>query len=298
MTRIHLVFIAFVIGAGPITAGQLDDPGTPGTIEYLRKLQTQSGGFLAMTPTAANKGMPTLRSTSSAVRALHYLKGEIPDQDGAVKFIAGCFDAQSGGFSDAPGGKADVVTTAIGLMAVAELKMPVDQYRAPAVKFLTEKTGSSFEEIRIAAAGLESIGAKSSKNAEWLKEVLKSANNDGTFDKGAGQARATGGAVVTILRLGDMPKDKGMVLKALKDGQRFNGGFGKAEDENSSDLESTYRIMRCFMMLKGQPERLEGLRTFIAKCRNEDGGYGVGPGEPSSVSGTYYAATIRHWLGE
>ncbi len=298
MTRVPLAFFALVIGVSPIVSGQLDDPGTPGTIEYLRKLQTKSGGFLAKAPTPANKGMATLRSTSSAVRALHYLKGEIPDQDGAVKFIAGCFDAQSGGFGDAPGGKADVVTSAIGLMAIVELKMPVDQYRARAVKFLTAKTGSSFEEIRIAAAGLEAIGEKSSKNADWLKEVLKSANNDGTFDKGPGQARATGGAVVTILRLGGTPKDKGGVLKALKDGQRFNGGFGKAEDENSSDLESTYRIMRCFMMLKAQPDRVEGLRTFIAKCRNEDGGYGVGPGEPSSVSGTYYAATIRHWLGE
>ena len=38
------------------------------------------------------------------------------------------------------------------------------------------------------------------------------------------------------------------------------------------------------------------LRTFIAKCRNEDGGYGVAPGQPSNLSGTYYAAIIRYWL--
>ena len=105
-------------------------------------------------------------------------------------------------------------------------------------------------------------------------------------------------AVVTILRLGSMPKDIAVVLKALKNGQRASGGFGKEDDENAADLESTYRVMRCFMMLKAQPDRVEGLRTFVAKCRNEDGGYGVAPGEPSSVSGTYYAATIRHWLGE
>ena len=60
----------------------------------------------------------------------------------------------------------------------------------------------------------------------------------------------------------------------------------------ASDLESTYRVMRCFMMLKSNPERLEGLRTFIAKCRNEDGGYGVAPGQPSSAAGTYYAASM------
>src|SRR6202043_1929575 len=95
------------------------DPGVPATIAYLQKLQTPSGGFLAQAPTSENKGMPTLKSTSSAVRALHYLKGEIPNQEAAMKFIAGCYDAQNGGFVDTPKGKADVVTTAIGLMAVA-----------------------------------------------------------------------------------------------------------------------------------------------------------------------------------
>ena len=54
--------------------------------------------------------------------------------------------------------------------------------------------------------------------------------------------------------------------------------------------------MRCFMMLKEKPARVEALRTYIAKCRNADGGYGVAPAEPSTVSGTYYAAIIRKWL--
>jgi hypothetical protein len=54
--------------------------------------------------------------------------------------------------------------------------------------------------------------------------------------------------------------------------------------------------MRCFMMLKERPARVEGLRTYVAKCRNEDGGYGVAPGQPSNVGGTYYATIITHWL--
>ncbi len=86
------------------------------------------------------------------------------------------------------------------------------------------------------------------------------------------------------------------MLKVLRDGQRLNGGYGKDDNEFASDLESTYRVMRCFMMLKSRPDRVEGLRTFVAKCRNEDGGYGVGPGQPSSIGGTYYAASILHWL--
>jgi hypothetical protein len=38
------------------------------------------------------------------------------------------------------------------------------------------------------------------------------------------------------------------------------------------------------------------VRSFVAKCRNADGGYGVAPGQPSNISGTYFAAIILHWL--
>jgi len=55
-------------------------------------------------------------------------------------------------------------------------------------------------------------------------------------------------------------------------------------------------VMRSFMMLKEQPADTVRLRTFVAACRNKDGGYGVAPGQPSSVAGTYYAASVLHWL--
>jgi prenyltransferase beta subunit len=291
MTRLSLIALPFLALLAPLRA---DDPGDKATIAYVQKLQTGAGGFLPQAPSPEVRVMPTLRSTSGAVRTLHYLKGSIPNKEACVKFIASCHDAAGGGIADTPKGKADVATTAIGLMAVKELGMSVDQYGPGAVKFLTDNA-RSFEDIRIAAAGLESIKGKSPKNQAWLDEVLKLQNADGTFGKDGGQPRDTGGAVVTILRLGGAPKDKGLVLKVLRDGQRLSGGYGKADSENASDLESTYRVMRCFMMLKAWPDRGEGLRTFIAKCRNQDGGYGVAPGQPSSLSGTYYAAIIRHW---
>jgi hypothetical protein len=50
------------------------------------------------------------------------------------------------------------------------------------------------------------------------------------------------------------------------------------------------------MMLKAQPKHAEGVRSFVAKCRNADGGYGVAPAQPSSVNATYYAGSILHWL--
>ena len=43
---------------------------------------------------------------------------------------------------------------------------------------------------------------------------------------------------------------------------------------------------------------IERCRAFIARCRNDDGGYGVAPGQASQVSATYYAAIILHWLDE
>jgi hypothetical protein len=39
------------------------------------------------------------------------------------------------------------------------------------------------------------------------------------------------------------------------------------------------------------------LKTFIAKCRNADGGYGVTPGAESSLGATYNAGILYHWLG-
>jgi hypothetical protein len=50
-------------------------------------------------------------------------------------------------------------------------------------------------------------------------------------------------------------------------------------------------------MLKEKPNA-EKLRAFIDVCRNKDGGCGVAAGKPSTMSATYYAAVIQHWLEE
>src|SRR5207302_3886157 len=101
----------------------------------------------------------SLRATSSAVRTLKYLGSDLPNADKCKKFVAGCFDKDSGGFADTPGGKADVATTAIGLMAVVELGLPAESYHAAAVRYLSDHA-KTFDEIRIAAAGFEAIKAQ------------------------------------------------------------------------------------------------------------------------------------------
>ena len=99
-------------------------------------------------------------------------------------------------------------------------------------------------------------------------------------------ARDTASAVVTHMRCDGKPPAPDALLKVLKEGQRQNGGWGKADDEIASDLETSYRVMRCFVMLKARPDNVEGVRSFVAKCRNADGGYAVAPGQPSSIAGT------------
>src|SRR5205823_2401078 len=108
---------------------------------------------------------------------------------------------------------------------------------------------------------------------------------------------ATGGTVAAILRLGGKPVGSASVIELLNRGQNKDGGFGK-DDSHASDLETTYRVTRCYHMLKSQPRHAEAMRQFVAKCRNSDGGYGVQPGKPSTVSSTYFAGIILHWLDE
>ena len=263
-------------------------------IAYVQKLQTSTGGFLSMAPQPNIRLAPTLRATSAGVRALHYLGGDIPDKAACVKFVESCYDPASGGFSDMPRGTPDVFTTAVGLMAVKELKMPADKIGPAAAKYLA-KNAKKFEDIRIAAAGLERFGVDPTLASDWRLAVDRTGNADGFFGKGKGQARDTASAIVTILRLGTQLADSAPTIKLLKAGQRPDGGFGK-EDSDASDLETSYRVLRCFVMLNARPDNIKGLRAFVAKCKNADGGSGVAPGEPSTVSGTYFAAIIHHWL--
>ncbi len=292
MPRSSLVALVIIFNAMPVHAG---DDAVKRTITYVRKLQTSTGGFTSMAPPPTAPLVPTLRATSTSIRALHYLGSEIPDKQACIKFVESCWDAKAGAFTDTPAGKADIFTTAVGIMAVTELGLPTEKYAKPAIRYLSDNA-KTFEDIRIAAAGLERLKATSPKNTDWLTAVKKIQNADGTFGKSPGQARATGGASVTLLRLGGKLDDVAGIIKTLNHGQRQNGGYGKDDDEIASDLETTYRVMRCYVMLKAKPAYVEGVRSFIAKCRNEDGGYGIAPGQPSSISGTYFATIVTHWL--
>src|SRR5579871_4226853 len=123
-----LIFFA----TGPASAGE---KGAKDTIVFLRQLQAPAGGFLAKLSDPGAADTPTLRATTAAIRALHYFGGDVPNPEVCSRFVASCFDAESGGFADSPGGKVDVFSTAVGVMAVVELKMPVKRYGPAAVKY-------------------------------------------------------------------------------------------------------------------------------------------------------------------
>jgi len=295
---IYYVLFWALMGLTPLVAQAQDPEQTKSTIAYLRGLQTEGGGFTARAASPGGKepNPPSLRATTSALRALKYFGGKPKDSKACERFVAGCFDKASGGFADSPDAKPDVTTTAVGLMALVELKMPLDDYRDPALDYLGSHV-KTFEDIRIAAAGLEAVSKRPSQADDWLKQIAAMRDAMGVYGKGDGRARDTGGAVVAALRLGSKAENRNEVLKVLKAGQRADAGFGKPGTA-ASELETTYRVMRAFVMLRDRPGDVRGLREFIAKCRNEDGGYGVAPGQPSTAGSTYYAAIILNWLTE
>ncbi len=290
MKRIPSVVVVLLLPVPPVFGQTAEQKKA--TIAYVQKLQNKDGGFRA----SADVEKSSLRATSSALRALKYFGGEVPERAAAAEFVKKCHDKTSGGFADEPGGKPGVAVTAVGLMALVELKIPTEPYEAGAIKYLGENV-KTFEDIRIAVAGFEAIGKKVPKGNEWREQIIDMILN--SKEMTGGGARLIGGAMVAIMRSGFPPEEvnKSKVLPTLNEGQRLDGGFGKA-DIPGSDLETTYRVMRCYHMLKEQPDGTAKLREFVAKCRNDDGGYGVAPGEKSAVGSTYFASIILHWLDE
>lgn len=289
-----LAVIGVLVSLAPTWSQTVDEKKA--TIEYVRSLQQPDGGFTAVKPAAPGRLKSSLRATSSALRALKYFGGEAKDLPAAARYITDCYDSASGGFADQPGGKPDVFLTAVGIMAAQEAKVPAEKFAAGTVKFLADNV-KSFDDVRIAVAGLERLQKPAPKPDQWSKICTALLNADGSAGKGEGLARDTGSVAVALLRLGVKLEKPNDVLQVLKKGQREDGGFGRAEFKHS-DLESSYRVLRAFHMLKAKPDSPDKLRAFVAKCRNKDGGYGAWPGEPSTVGTTYFAAIILHWLGD
>ena len=121
------------------------------TASYAAAHQNKDGGF-GGTPGQ----LSSLGATNSGLRVLKHVGGSVPDILGCIKYVRSCHDAASGGFAPTPGGKPDVVTTALGLMAASELKI-ADPAMVKAAADYLGKNAKSFEEVRMAIAGLEAV---------------------------------------------------------------------------------------------------------------------------------------------
>lgn len=268
------------------------------TLTFIASLRDpETGAFAVNPPKPGAKPTPSLRACNGAIRAIHYLGGKLDHPEKIAAFVLKCYDPATGAFAE-PGGKPDGGVTAVGVMAAVELGIPEAKF-PKAVEYL-HRTAKTFEEVRIGAAALESLNKRPDWLGEWFKIADAQLGPDGTAGTGDGVARDTGSVIAMKLRLGIPRRQLANADKlddVLQAGQRADGGYGEA-GAAGSDLGSTYRVMRAFVLLKERPKDRPGMRAFVAKCRNADGGYGVQPGQPSSMSGVYYAAIIGKWLDE
>ncbi|QEL15928.1 prenyltransferase/squalene oxidase repeat-containing protein [Limnoglobus roseus] len=283
--RLLLLAIAFAL---PSFASAQTAAEKQATLQYLAGLQDAATGTFKLNA----KTPPGLRATSSAVRATRYLGGDLAHKDKITAFVLSCYDPATGGFHELDA-KPDVTVTAIGVMAAVELGIPEAKF-PKAVEYL-HANAKTFEDVRIGAAALEALEKKPDWTDAWIKLADAQLNNDGTAGKGDGLARDSASVAAMKLRLGYPLANKAKVIEQIKAGQRPDGAWGKA-GAKGGDGETTYRVMRSLMLAKEKPRDAAKLREFFAACRNADGGYGVAPGEPSSVSGVYYQAIVAKWL--
>ncbi|VTT97556.1 Putative peptidase OS=Singulisphaera acidiphila (strain ATCC BAA-1392 / DSM 18658 / VKM B-2454 / MOB10) GN=Sinac_5574 PE=4 SV=1: Prenyltrans_2 [Gemmataceae bacterium] len=291
---------AFVPAVALAQTQQIDDAikAKLATAKWVYGLEDPAGGFhvAPADPKSDAVRKPSLRATSAAVRALKYSGAEVPNADKHAAFVLKCYDPATGGFAE-PGGKPDVTLTSVGVMAAAELGIPHDKY-PKAMEFL-KANAKTFEDVRIGAAAVEAWGVKDCPFdlADWQALAAKDVNPKLPAPNNGG-ARFVGSYTAFMLRLGLQKGNdsKPAALAAVLDrGQLPDGGWNK-EGEKASDVETTYRVMRAYMLLNETPKDAAAVRKFLAAHRNADGGYGTVPGGPSNVGGTYYAVTISKWL--
>jgi predicted esterase/prenyltransferase beta subunit len=252
---------------------------------YLASLQNPDGSFSPKTGAPAN-----LNSTSSAIRTLGFVKGSIPDVMACIRYVRSCW-VPGKGFAATPGGKPDIIVTAIGLMAAADLKIADKAMIRDSIAFFSTNA-KSYEEVRMAIAGLEAVKTPSHDFPRWLKQIEETRNAQGTFGEGASEAFASGGSAAAIRRMGMNVVHSDAIIAAIHKAQRPEGAWSK--DDGPSDLSASYRIMRGMFMMGAKPD-IPKLLGYIARCRKPDGSYSTQPDSEGSLSGTYYAMIMSRW---
>jgi prenyltransferase beta subunit len=260
----------------------------PKTAEYALSLQDPATGAFRVTP----DGKPGLRASNGGVKVLKLLGKDIPHLDKLKAFVEGCYDTKSGTFAE-PGGKPDCAINSVGLMVALELGLPRAKF-VGAMTYLKDNV-KTFEEARLAAAAVEAWGVADCPFSldGWLATAAKVET--------ATDPRAAGGVLAMFLRLGKPSPNGVEELKTIFAGQNADGGWGM-KNETTSDLETTYRVVRGLSLAGAEAASARQAKTkverFIKACKNADGGLGVKPGDKSTLNGTYYAAMVEKFLGD
>ena len=288
--RFATLILLFLPG---IASAQLTEAEKKAALEFILPLRDPASGAFK----ADAKSATSLRATFFAVRIRSLLSTKtssvaFPFDGRTAEYVLSCYDAATGGFHE-PDGQPDLGITCTGLLAAAALAIPEEKY-PKGVDYL-KANAKSFEDVRMGAAALESLKKKPEWLGDWIKIADAQLNSDGTAGHGDGQARDTASVAAMKLRLGFTLANKAKVAATILSGQRPDGGWGKA-GAKGSDLESTYRVMRALHLLKEQPKDAAKINAFLFKCRNADGGYGVEPGNASTLSGVYFASAISKWM--
>ena len=156
------------------------------------------------------------------------------------------------------------------------------------------KNAQSFEEVRMAIAGLEAVHGSSPDFPKWNEMLQGMRNPDGTWGEGPGQAYATGGAGAAVLRMG-MTLDKRDAVITAAEGRPAPRRRLVQRRRSSPTLAATCRIMRALYMLHERPD-IDRLLTFVARCRQSDGSYASKPGGAGDLGGTYTATIVIYWV--
>ena len=81
MLRYSLALVVLSVSLSPLRAQTPEQKQA--TITYLRKLQMPNGGFVP----AAGQDVPSLRATTTALRALKYFGSPLADTKSAQQFV-------------------------------------------------------------------------------------------------------------------------------------------------------------------------------------------------------------------
>jgi prenyltransferase beta subunit len=264
------------------------------TLKYVQSLHdAESGAFRVQAG-----GKPSLRAVNGALRVYSYLNAAdhgmpYPTPEKTKEFVLKCYDEKTGSFAE-PGSKPDIAINGIAIIAAAQLEIPKEKYKG-AMLYL-KANAKSFEDVRIGGAAVEAWGVKDCPfDLQPWHDNADHFFRHRSDDLKDGGARDLGSYVAFKLRIGAKVDDLDLHVKNLQAGQREDGAWGKA-GAKTSDFETTYRVMRALYLAKAKPKNPEALLGYMSKCRNADGGYGVTPGEASSLSGVYYFAVVSKWL--